>query len=88
MILQIVIDIIRALATILMVVVIADIVLSYFMSPYHPIRSTLDKIVHPMLAPIKKVVPPLGSIDFSPVILIILIQVVETLLIMILAALR
>ena len=39
-----------------------------------------------MLAPIKGS-PPLGSIDFSPVILIILIQVVETLLIMILAAL-
>lgn len=85
---QILINVIRYLASILMIVVIVDIVLSYFMSPYHPIRSILDKIVKPLLAPIRKVVPPLGAIDFSPVILVILIQVIETLLIMILAALR
>lgn len=88
MIIQILINVVRTLATILMVIVIADIILSYFMSPYHPIRSLLDKIVHPLLQPIRKVVPPLAAIDFSPLILIILIQVVETLLIMILAALR
>jgi len=88
MILQILIDLIRAAATILMIIVIVDIILSYFMSPYHPIRSNLDKIVQPMLLPIKRVVPPLGMIDFSPVILIILIQVIESLLIMILASLR
>ncbi len=88
MIIQIFIDVIRAVATILMIVVIADIILSYLMSPYHPVRTTLDKVVQPLLAPIKRIVPPLGMIDFSPVILIILIQVSETLLIMILASLR
>lgn len=88
MIIQVLIDVIRAAATILMIVVIADIILSYVMSPYHPVRTTLDKVVQPLLAPIKRIVPPLGMIDFSPVILIILIQVTETLLIMILASLR
>lgn len=88
MIIQILIDVIRAAATILMIVVIADIILSYVMSPFHPVRTTLDKVVQPLLAPIKRIVPPLGMIDFSPVILIILIQVTETLLIMILASLR
>lgn len=88
MVIQFIINVIRVLASALMIVVIVDIVLSYFMSPYHPVRSLLDKIVHPLLTPIRKVVPPLASIDFSPVILVILIQVVETLLIMILAALR
>ncbi len=85
MIIQLFINIIRTLATVLMIAVIVDIVLSYFLSPYHPIRSALDKIVQPLLTPIRKVVPLLGGIDFSPLILIILIQVVETILIRILA---
>ncbi len=88
MIIQILIDIIRAAATILMIVVIADIILSYVMAPFHPVRTALDRVVQPLLTPIKRIVPPLGMIDFSPVILIILIQVTETLLIMVLAALR
>ena len=88
MIIPILINIIRWLASALMIVVIADIVLSYFLSPYHPIRKILDWIVRPMLRPIQKIVPPLGMIDFSPIILIILIQVIETLLIMIFAAIR
>lgn len=82
------INIVRWVASAVMVIVIADIVLSYFLSPYHPIRKFLDQIVRPMLRPIQRIVPPLGMIDFSPIILIILIQVIETLLIMLLAAIR
>ena len=82
------INIVRWVASAVMVIVIADIVLSYFLSPSHPIRKFLDQIVRPMLRPIQRIVPPLGMIDFSPIILIILIQVIETLLIMLLAAIR
>lgn len=82
------IALIQALGSLLFIVVIVSVVLSYFMSPYHPIRSNLDRIVEPLLNPIRRVVPPLGMIDFSPLILIILIQVVETLLISLLASLR
>lgn len=86
MIIPILINIIRWVASALMIIVIVDIVLSYFLSPYNPIRKFLDQIVKPLLRPIQKVVPPLGMIDFSPIILIILIQVIETLLIMLFAA--
>jgi YggT family protein len=41
-----------------------------------------------MLQPIRRIVPPLGMIDFSPVILMILIQVLESILITILARFR
>jgi YggT family protein len=87
MIIQILINITRTAATILMIAVIVDIVLSFFMSPYHPIRSALDKVVQPLLAPIRKVVPLLGGIDFSPLILIILIQLIESVVIRLLALL-
>ncbi|OQX61474.1 MAG: hypothetical protein B6I38_05555 [Anaerolineaceae bacterium 4572_5.1] len=60
--------------------VFLDIILSYFMDPFHPIRRNLDRVVRPMLAPIQRVVPPLGRIDFSPVILVVLVEIVASLL--------
>jgi YggT family protein len=88
MIISVLINLVRWIGSALMVIVILDIVLSYFLSPYHPIRKILDTIVRPLLRPIQRIVPPLGVIDFSPIILIILIQVLESLLIMLLAAIR
>lgn len=82
------ISLIQAIGSLLIIIVIVSVVLSYFLSPYHPLRSNLDRIVEPLLNPIRRVVPPLGMIDFSPLILIILIQVVETLLISLLASFR
>jgi YggT family protein len=79
---NILLTIIQTLGSALLLVVIVDVLLSYFLSPYHPLRSALDRIVEPFLNPIRRVVPALGMIDFSPVILVILIQVVETVLIL------
>lgn len=61
--------------------VFISVILSYFMDPYHPVRRTLDSIVEPMLAPIRRVIPPIGMIDFSPLILLVLIQLISNLLI-------
>jgi YggT family protein len=83
----ILIQIIHFAARLLTVVVLVDVVLSYFMSPYSSIRLTLDRIVGPLLAPIRKVVPPLGMMDISPIILLILIQILEYVLVTIIAGL-
>jgi YggT family protein len=50
------------------------------MSPYHPVRQAIDRIIEPMLAPIRKIIPPVGMFDFSPLILIVLLQIVEMIL--------
>ncbi len=54
--------------------VIVQVFLSYFVSPYHPVRQGFDRVVEPMLMPIRKFVPPVGGFDFSPVILLIFVQ--------------
>ena len=64
----------------LSLVVIIKVVLSYFMSPYHPVREFIDRLVEPLLAPIRRILPPTGMIDFSPLVLIILLQVLNVLL--------
>lgn len=88
MLISILITVVQALGSILLLIVLASVLLSYFLPPYHTIRVFLDRIVNPLLVPIRRVVPPLGMIDFSPVVLMILIQVLESVLVAILARLR
>lgn len=77
----ILITIVRTISYILTLLVLADIIVSYFLSPYHQIRRVLDSIVQPMLAPIRRFMPKTGMLDFSPVVLIILIQLGEVVVI-------
>ena len=71
---------IDAVAQILILLVIISVILSYFMSPYHPVREAIDRIVEPMLMPIRRVVPLVGMLDFSPLILILLIELIDRIL--------
>jgi YggT family protein len=78
---------INAISQLLVLLVIVSVILSYFMDPYHPIRRGIDGVVEPMLAPIRRIVPLMGMIDFSPFILILLIQLLRNLLVRVLIAL-
>lgn len=68
--------------------VIISVILSYFMDPYHPIRRAVDGIVQPMLAPIRRIIPLVGVLDFSPLILLLLIQFLGGMFIRFLITLR
>ncbi len=68
----------------LSLVIIVQVILTYFMSPYHPIRQFIDRLVEPMLAPIRRFIPVIGMVDFSPLVLLILVQVIGQILIYIL----
>jgi YggT family protein len=85
---DILILIINALSQVLVLLVFVSVILSYFVDPYHPLRRGVDNIVEPMLAPIRRIVPLAGMLDFSPLVLILLIQVGARLLIAILSSLR
>ncbi|KPL80989.1 hypothetical protein ADN00_00075 [Ornatilinea apprima] len=81
---EILIVLVRVIAQILILLILAEVILSYILSPYHPVRATISKIVDPILDPIRRLVPPVKMIDFSPLILLIIIQVLEYLLVAIL----
>ena len=85
---EILILFIRSISQLLVLLVVVSVILSYFMDPYHPIRRSIDSVVEPMLAPIRRVVPLIGMLDLSPLILIILLQVVSNLIIRFLLTLR
>ncbi len=81
------ITIISIVSQLLVLLVFISVILSYFMDPYHPIRRGVDNIVEPMLSPIRRVLPTVGMLDFSPLVLILLIQLVRSLLVSLLRSL-
>ena len=81
---SILITFITVVANLFIYIVIASSLLSFFMPPYHPVREALDRIVDPFLAPIRRIVPNAGTLDFSPLILIIAVQFLSRFLIIIL----
>jgi YggT family protein len=72
---------INIFSQVLVFIIIAHVILSYFMDPYHPIRSFVDRLVEPLLAPIRRVVPQVGMFDFSALILLILVQLIAGILV-------
>lgn len=68
--------IIITIGEILSLMIIADSLLSFVLSPDHPIREVLGRILQPLYAPLRRIIPPLGMMDFSPLILLLLIQLV------------
>jgi YggT family protein len=63
-----------------MLIVVIDVVLSYFMSPYERVRQMLDRLVNPLLNPLRRIIPPISGLDFSPFVLIILLQLLAMLI--------
>ena len=55
--------------------VLARVFLSWTnISPYHPVVRTLDVFTEPILAPLRRVIPPIGNVDISPIVALLLIQ--------------
>jgi len=65
----------------LTLLVIVHVLLTYILDYYHPVRQWVDRIVEPMLMPIRRIVPLVGMFDFSPLILIVLIRIIFNLII-------
>lgn len=72
---------IRVISQTFIWIVIASSLLSFFLSPYHPVREALDRIVAPFLNPIRNLMPNTGGLDFSPLILILAVEFLSRILV-------
>ena len=84
----ILIQVVELLSFMLTAIVFLDIIVSFFLNPYHPLRRTLDSVVSPLLAPIRRILPPVGMLDLSPMVLLVIIWVVKQVLVGLLASIR
>jgi YggT family protein len=55
-------------------------VLSWVAKPWNKIRIFVERISEPLLAPIRRVVPLVGMVDISPLVLILLVQLLAGIL--------
>jgi YggT family protein len=47
------------------------------MDRYHPVRMAIDRVVDPLLNPIRRLLPQTGMLDLSPIVALILVQILE-----------
>ena len=72
---------INLVTRLVIIFLVIQVVLTYFLPPYNPVRQRLDRLVYPLLAPIRRVMPNTGPLDFSPLVLIIAIEILDWLLV-------
>jgi YggT family protein len=61
-------------------IVFVAVVLSWLrLSPDNPVVRIVTTLTEPVLAPIRKVMPDLGGFDFSPMVLLLLLQLLKRL---------
>lgn len=81
---RIVISIINTTIDILTLLIFIYTLLSFFLDRYHPIQKALGTVLEPLLNPIRKRIPSARGIDFSPLILMVLLQLIGMILVAIL----
>ena len=65
---------VRTLLQGLMILLIGYAILSW-LQPQSPVMGTLDRLCAPILRPVRRIVPLVGGVDLSVLVVIILLQV-------------
>ena len=78
------ISFVSLLSTVLYIALLARVLLSWFQvgpnSPFYPVIAILYQVTEPILAPIRRVLPRFGMMDFSPIVAFILLSIVQRVL--------
>ena len=68
--------------------ILARVLLSWFnMSPYHPAIQALDMVTEPILGPLRRIIPPVGMMDISPIVALLLVQFAEQIVVSVILSL-
>jgi YggT family protein len=66
---------IRLTLYIIMIAVLLQAVLSW-VNPYSPLAPLLSTVTRPLLRPFRKLVPPIANVDLSPLVLLLVCQLI------------
>jgi YggT family protein len=59
-------------------VVLAAVILSWIqLDRRNPLAAVVYSLTEPLLAPIRSVLPPMGGLDFSPMVLLFALQILK-----------
>lgn len=69
---------VNILFDVLSLAILVRVVLSWFrVDPYHRLVRILYQVTEPVLAPIRRIIPPIGMIDITPIVALLILQVVQ-----------
>lgn len=71
---------VRLLCDALTFAIFIRVILSWFLTRPNLLTTILDKITEPILAPLRRIIPRVGMFDFTPMVAIILLQLIANLL--------
>jgi YggT family protein len=75
-------DILQILVYVFIVAIFAGVILSWVApDSYNPAISLIDRLSEPVLQPFRRMLPPIGGLDFSPFVALIVLQLVLMLLV-------
>ncbi|MCI0591119.1 MAG: YggT family protein [Gammaproteobacteria bacterium] len=75
-------DLMSLLVYVFLIAIIIQVILSW-VNPgaYNPATLLLDQLTEPLLAPARRILPPIGGLDLSPILVLIALQLLMMLLI-------
>ena len=73
-----VIQLVQTLFEVYSFILLARVLTSWFqVDPYNPIIRILYQLTEPLLAPIRRLLPQTGMMDFSPIVAFVVITIAE-----------
>ena len=73
-----VVNILNTILSFLTYAIIIRAVLSWVRpNPNNPLIRLINKVTDPIMRPLERIIPPIGGLDISPIIALVLIQVVQ-----------
>lgn len=80
-------DLIDVLFKLLSLAIVARTLISWLnINPYHPLAVFLYRVTEPILAPIRRIIPPIGMMDISPLVALVMLQVIRQVLLALLVS--
>lgn len=75
-------DLVALILTVFLVAIIIKVILSW-VNPghYNPVIGLVDRLAQPVLRPVRKIVPPIGGLDLSPLLATLLVLVAKMLIV-------
>ena len=74
-------DLIRVLVDLYALILLVRVIVSWLpIDPPNPAVRLVDQVTEPVLAPIRSVLPSFGGMDFSPIVAILLLQLLQRVL--------
>lgn len=75
-------DLLNFILIMFTLLILARVLMSWVqIDPYHPVAQFIYQATEPFLKPVREVLPPAGGFDFSPIVVLIIAQVIGNIII-------